>query len=267
MYAVRSKAGRIVQRFATRAAAERFVRGRTATSPTSGDLGEVARIRVREPLLQERVQTTVPVRIRMSGIDEEWALVVTRGKSPPYGIVNAGRVLIVLPGSSDLSEPLAGLVWAKEHGKTYVHQVWVDPEAQRRGVSRMLLDAYRSNVARTLIMKGPFSAGGEALARAAKAKMMRSPPWKKEGLADLMRQGFMRPRTARKATPWTLTPKDNERGYGLLYDISCNGRVGMIGRAAGGGSDYYVIENGDITSRGHRTVQQAAKAFAKGSRT
>ena len=80
MYAVRSKAGRIVQRFATRAAAERFVRGRTATSPTSGDLGEVARIRVREPLLQERVQTTVPVRIRMSGIDEEWALVVTRGK-------------------------------------------------------------------------------------------------------------------------------------------------------------------------------------------
>ena len=34
MYAVRSKAGRIVQRFATRAAAERFVRGaRTAASP------------------------------------------------------------------------------------------------------------------------------------------------------------------------------------------------------------------------------------------
>lgn len=158
----------------------------------------------------------------MSGIDEEWALVVTRGKSPPYGIVNAGRVLIVLPGSSDLSEPLAGLVWAKEHGKTYVHQVWVDPEAQRRGVSRMLLDAYRSNVARTLIMKGPFSAGGEALARAAKAKMMRSPTPK----FKIDEHVFVRPKFI------TGFPKEP----GVVYDIA-NGKYEI--RWASGDSGWF----------------------------
>lgn len=56
----------------------------------------------------------------------------------------------------------------------------------------------------------------------------------------------------------------NPRGTGLLYDVSFDNRHGMIGRTLGGVSDFYVIENGEIASSGHRTLGIAVKAFEKG---
>ena len=230
-YVVRSRSGHILRRCATRSEAERYLRDlRSARSPS--DLGEVARIRVREPLMQERIQVTEPVQVNTAGFPEVWALVVTRGKAPPYGILDAGRILVVLPDSNSLSsDPLAGLVWVKEHGKLYVHQVWVDPEAQRRGVSRLLLDAYRRHVARSLLMKGPFSAAGEALAKAARAKILRSPSksnwvgrqrsldrYSIEELFALRKTienapGARRPTDAMGRTPWIyiFTPKTRKK--------------------------------------------------------
>jgi hypothetical protein len=65
-----------------------------------------------------------------------------------------------------------------------------------------------------------------------------------------------------------LAPKGSQRGWerrgGLLYDIHFQGRKGMIGRTQGAPpNDYYVIVNGEITSQGHRTKGDAAKAFER----
>ena len=134
------------------------------------DLGEVARMRVREPLLRERVLATDTVYVVQAGLREPWALLVTAGKAPPYGYLDAGRVLITLEGGALDSEPLAGLVWSKEHGKKFIHSVWVDPSAQRLGLARLLVEAYRHHVTPTVVFSGPFSRAGLAFARAIGAK-------------------------------------------------------------------------------------------------
>jgi GNAT superfamily N-acetyltransferase len=135
------------------------------------ELGEVARQRVAEPLLKERTVASDDVYVTSAGIREPWSLVVTHGKAPPYGYLDAGRVIILLPDAPLDSEPLAGLVWTKERGKKYIHQVWVDPDVQRRGVGKLLIEAYRRHVSPSVVMHGPFSVAGRAFATSIGAKM------------------------------------------------------------------------------------------------
>lgn len=136
-------------------------------------LGESARRRVSEPLLHERVVASDVIYATTSGVREPWALVVTMGKAPPYGYLDSGRVLVLLQ-AADLvsSEPLAGLVWSREHGKPFIHNVWVDPDAQRRGLGRVLVEAYRKHVSPKVVMSGPFSEAGRKFARSVDAKIV-----------------------------------------------------------------------------------------------
>ena len=135
------------------------------------DLGEIAHDRVREPLIGEQVVASDTVIVKLSGLHEPWALVVTRGKAPPYGYLDAGRVLVLLPGAGLDSEPLAGLVWAREHRRKFIHQIWVDQDAQRSGLGRVLVEAYVKHVSPKVVMQGPFSDAGLAFARAVGAKL------------------------------------------------------------------------------------------------
>lgn len=135
------------------------------------DLGDVARLRVREPLQKERLVAAEPIQIRVAGARELWTLFVLNGKSQPYGLLPAGRIVVGLSKES-LDHPLAGLVWVQEKRKKYIHQVWVDPSARLGGVARQLVDAYRRYITKTVILSGPFSPDGLALAKALKAKIM-----------------------------------------------------------------------------------------------
>jgi hypothetical protein len=76
--------------------------------------------------------------------------------------------LVVIRGGGP-ADPLAGLAYAVEHGRPYVHHVWVDPEARGRGLSRVLFDAYRSEVSPDLVVVGPFTRAGRAAAESAGA--------------------------------------------------------------------------------------------------
>jgi GNAT superfamily N-acetyltransferase len=136
------------------------------------DLGAVARQRVREGLLQERVLASDTVQVVQAGLREPWSLVVTQGKAPPYGYLDAGRVLILLPDAGLDSEPLAGLVWARERGKKFIHSVWVDPSAQRLGLGRVLLEAYRKHISPKVVLQGPFSPAGRSFAVGVGAKIV-----------------------------------------------------------------------------------------------
>jgi|SRR5271155_286460 len=135
------------------------------------ELGEVARQRVAEPLLKERTIASDDVYVTSAGIREPWSLVVTQGKAPPYGYLDAGRVLVLLPDAPLDSSPLAGLLWTKERGKKFIHQVWVDPEVQRRGLGKVLVEAYQHHISPTVVMKGPFSAAGRVFATSIGAKV------------------------------------------------------------------------------------------------
>jgi len=50
-----------------------------------------------------------------------------------------------------------------------VHHVWVDSDARGRGLSRVLFDAYRSEVSPELVVVGPFTKAGRAAAERAGA--------------------------------------------------------------------------------------------------
>jgi GNAT superfamily N-acetyltransferase len=143
-----------------------------AARPPDDALGEAARHRVHEPLLQERVVASDVIYATASGVREPWALVVTRGKAPPYGYLDAGRVLVLIEGADLGSEPLAGLVWARERGKLFIHNVWVDPDAQGHGLGRVLVEAYRQHVTPKVVMSGPFSNAGRGFARSIGAKIV-----------------------------------------------------------------------------------------------
>jgi hypothetical protein len=95
--------------------------------------------------------------------------------------------------------------------------------------------------------------------------------WSKLALADLMRQGFMKPqgpsRARREGAP-RLVPASHFQGKkptgaGLLYDVYHGSRQGKVGRALGRPINFYAVEDGEIVTEGHKTAAQAAKAFAK----
>ena len=126
----------------------------------------VTRDRVHEALSGERVTSRQPVQVTLAGIEDAWDLIHTTGKN--YGGARAGRILIVLPGGGPV-DPLAGLAYAVEYGRPYVHHVWVDPDARGRGLSRVLFDAFRSEVSPELVVAGPFTKAGRAAAESAGA--------------------------------------------------------------------------------------------------
>jgi hypothetical protein len=129
------------------------------------DIGEGARLRAREPLVGERIQHSETIWIATGpSFSEEWVLSVTSGKMPPYGVLDAGRIVIDVGRSLD-GDPLAALLWVKERGRKKITHVWVDETVQRRGVGRLLVDAYKKYVSAKVVMAGPFSEAGRAFAK------------------------------------------------------------------------------------------------------
>ena len=136
------------------------------------ELGEVARMRVHESLIGERVAWEDVIELDVGGVREPWTLVATHGKAPPSGYLDAGRVLILAEGLGLRSEPLAGLVWAKEYGQKFIHQIWVDPSVRRSGLADLLVETYRCQVTPKVVFSGLFSPAGRAFARSIGAKMV-----------------------------------------------------------------------------------------------
>ena len=129
---------------------------------------EITRDRVMEPLSNEQITRTDEIKITLLDAigPEPWKLVFTKGRN--YGGANGGRILVTLGGVDD---PLAGLAWATEYGKPFVHHIWVDPEARRRGLTQRLFKAYKDQVSPELVVKGPFTKGGRAAAQRAGARL------------------------------------------------------------------------------------------------
>lgn len=132
----------------------------------NGGMERITRERVHEPLVGERITRREPIEISLAGIPETWDLIFTTGKN--FGGAKAGRILVVLPGREP-RDPLAGLAYAVEYGRPYVHHVWVDSDARGRGLSRRLFNAYRDEVSPELVVVGPFTKAGRAAALAAGA--------------------------------------------------------------------------------------------------
>lgn len=128
----------------------------------------ITRERVLEPLVNEQITRTEDITITL--IDaigpEPWKLVFTKGRN--IGGANSGRILVTLGGVDD---PLAGLAWATERGEPYVHHIWVESDARRRGLTQRLFRAYQAHVSPELVVKGPFTKGGRAAALRAGARL------------------------------------------------------------------------------------------------
>jgi len=132
----------------------------------NGGMERVTRERVHEALIDERITRREQIEISLVGVPEPWDLIFTTGKN--YGGARAGRILIVL-SNGGVADPLAGLAYAVEYGRPYVHHIWVDPDARGRGLSQVLFDAYRSEVSPELVAVGPFTKAGRAAAERAGA--------------------------------------------------------------------------------------------------
>jgi hypothetical protein len=134
--------------------------------PKMGGMESVTKSRVDEALMGEQIVRRQPIDVTVSGIREPWDLIFTTGKN--IGGAKAGRILVVLP-KGDTQDPLAGLAYAIENGRPYVHHVWVDSDARDQGLSRALFDAFRAQVSPNLVVVGPFTKAGRAAAESAGA--------------------------------------------------------------------------------------------------
>lgn len=135
----------------------------------NGGMERVTRERVHEALVGERITRRAPVEVVLAGIPDVWDLIFTTGKN--IGGARAGRILIVLP-KGGVEDPLAGLAYAVEYDRPYVHHIWVDSDARGRGLSQVLFDAYRSEVSPDLVVAGPFTKAGRAAAERAGATLV-----------------------------------------------------------------------------------------------
>lgn len=131
----------------------------------------ITKERVHEALQGETIvrRQTIQIVLLAAIGPEPWDIIYTTGKK--YGgIGKAGRILIVIRGG-DARDPLAGLAYSYEYGRPFVHHVWVDEDARKRGLSQVLFAAYRSQVSEDLVVAGPFTAAGRAAALRAGAKL------------------------------------------------------------------------------------------------
>jgi predicted GNAT family acetyltransferase len=135
----------------------------------NGGMERVTRERVHEALIGERITRRETIEIALVGVPEAWELIFTTGKNIGGG--RGGRILIVLP-KGGVEDPLAGLAYAVEHERPYVHHVWVDADARGRGLAQVLFDAYRSEVSSDLVAVGPFTKAGRAAAARAGATLV-----------------------------------------------------------------------------------------------
>lgn len=155
-----------------------FCRPYRKRNPARGNneaaMERITKARVLEPLRGETIEHQEPVELAIAGT-ETWDLVCTTG-TRVGGVGRAGRILIVLPGGKTLEDPLAGLAYSIEHGRPYVHHVWVDADVRRRGISHVLFDAFRTHVSPDLVVVGPFTRAGRAAALAAGATIENPAP-------------------------------------------------------------------------------------------
>lgn len=129
----------------------------------NGNMERITRDRVHEPLMGERITRRDKILVTLLPAlgPEPWDLIFTTGKN--YGGARGGRILVVLTNGG-VDDPLAGLAYAVEYDRPYVHHIWVDPDARGRGLSQVLFDAYRSEVSPALVVAGPFTKAGRAAA-------------------------------------------------------------------------------------------------------
>lgn len=127
------------------------------------NLEHIAQERVQEKLLDEKivVHGEVPLTFVPAVGPEAWDFAVTRGRLPPTGKFEGGRVIL---GSVDY--PDAALLWTEEGGERYLHQVWVAEDLRGHGAGRKLVEIYKEHIGGPVIWVGPFSPGGLALAHA-----------------------------------------------------------------------------------------------------
>jgi len=129
----------------------------------AGDVGEDVVYQVaKRPVRDEKEAATETVQITLvdSIGPEDWDLHVLEGKGP-HGYGRAGRIVI---GDADV--PSAALAWTEEANEPRVHNIYVEPDMRRKGVARLLYDAYRRHVSPNVVTVGPFSEPGLETAKA-----------------------------------------------------------------------------------------------------
>lgn len=118
----------------------------------------------------EKASETVQLTLVSAVGPESWDLHVMTGLMPMLD-APAGRIIL-----GDVQRPDAVLSWATEHGKPYVHNVWVADDLRGKGVARILYDAYRRHIAAHAVTVGPFSPAGYGMAQSLSDQVSRDPP-------------------------------------------------------------------------------------------
>lgn len=118
----------------------------------------------------EKASETVQLTLVSAVGPESWDLHVMTGLMSMLD-APAGRIIL-----GDVQRPDAVLSWATEHGKPYVHNVWVADDLRGKGVARILYDAYRRHVAAHAVTVGPFSPAGYGMAQSLSDQVSRDPP-------------------------------------------------------------------------------------------
>jgi hypothetical protein len=134
-------------------------------------LETASKARVLQPLEGEVIEREgeIPITLIESVGPEPWEWVSTQGHNAVGDV--SGRILL-----GDIRFPDAGLVWSTIDGQPMVTHVWVSELMRERGVGKALLDIYRNMVADPVVITGPFTPGGRALAHAYGARVVEDEP-------------------------------------------------------------------------------------------
>jgi hypothetical protein len=108
----------------------------------------------------ERVEQTGTIKLEVvPGMVEDWGWASTRWTDAEG--LEGGRVLL-----GDMDDVDASVNWTTLTGEPVIYQVWVVEDLRRLGISRKLVEVYRKLVSPRVVIAGPFSPAGRALAEA-----------------------------------------------------------------------------------------------------
>jgi len=124
---------------------------------TASSIADSTERAIHTPFNSEKLIATDGIRIPFGDFNEPWEVFILEGDN--YSGVRAGRILL---GYQD--EPAGGIKWFEEDGRPVITHYFLDEDLRGKKVISQLLEIYKKYVSDRIIITGPFSEQGKAVA-------------------------------------------------------------------------------------------------------
>jgi len=123
----------------------------------ASSIADATQAAIETPVHNEQLVATENILIPFGGFEESWEVFIMKGNN--YSGNPSGRILL-----GYIDTPAGGIRWFEESGRAIITHYFLEEDVRNKKVVSKLLDIYKKYVSERIIITGPFSSEGRAVA-------------------------------------------------------------------------------------------------------